>query len=94
MLSKSSYGDTDNMKAKLKKVGFSFSLITDGPTMFSLSMRHQQKREEAEKRRQKEKVRIDNVPVRHQAVPYYKYFQEEQRKMEEENRKTEDKEAK
>ena len=84
MLSKSSYGDTDNMKAKLKKVGFSFSLITDGPTMFSLSMRHQQKREEAEKKRQKEKVRID---VALYFVPYYRYFQEEQKKMEEENKK-------
>ena len=52
-------------------------------------MRHQQKREEAKKKRQEEKVRIDNVPV-----PYYRYFKEEQKKIEEENKKTEDKEAK
>ena len=57
--------------------------------MFSLSMRHHQKREEAEKKRQKEKVRKGDWPAF-----FNKYFQEQQKKMDRENQKTENEEAK
>ena len=41
MLSKSSYGDNDNMKAKLKKVGSSFSLISTGDWTNNVQLEHE-----------------------------------------------------
>ena len=93
VLCKSSYGDTDNMKAKLKKVG-------SGVSVFSLILRrtnhvqpeHETPSEtrgggEETSEREGEEWRLISLYIN-------KYFQEEQKKMEKENQKTENEEGK
>ena len=94
VLCKSSYGDTDNMKAKLKKVD-------SGVSVFSLILRrtnHVQPEHEtpSETRGGGEETAEGEGEEWRLKISFYitKYFQEEQKKMEKENQKTENEEGK